>query len=119
MRPLLGQSLSWPARLAVAVLVLAAACAWLRAAARRSPAGLVARLAWASPTLAAFYLLPLLFDVESEPLSAMQVAFLSVRMPATKVRGRPCRPRRTRGRMRPLRRFPPSTHAHHVGPITA
>ena len=83
-KPLLA-SWSWAARLRTAIAVLALCCVWARYMVAPAAPGR-ARLLRAVPCLALLFAAPLLFSPATELFSVLAVAYLSERMPATKVR---------------------------------
>lgn len=90
------QALPLPLRVVLASLALAATALHTYLVVRALPPGR-RRLAAALPVLAVHLWVPLLFDLDSEPLVLCAFSFLSFRMPATKASARgvqymvPCR----------------------------
>lgn len=77
-------SLCWEYRLRMFIFLLVASCIWVRGFVVRYPPG-ARRLIAALPAILALYLAPLIFDPQQEMFSLMSAAYLSARMPATKV----------------------------------
>lgn len=76
---------SWEIRIRIFISILLGSSLWVRLSVVRCSPGMP-RLVAALPVILLLYLAPLLFDPVREIFTVITAAYLSARMPATKVR---------------------------------